>query len=62
MPGWLLLAISRQPKGVSSCHDISDVWKHIISLLDMHVQKGLCDYLTYAATYAPRQAKGKVSL
>lgn len=52
MPGGLLLAISTQPRGVSSCHNINNVWKHIISLLDMHVQNGLCDYLTYAAAYA----------
>ncbi len=41
MPGGLLLAISRQPRGVSLCHNISNVWKHIISPLEMYVQSKL---------------------
>lgn len=51
----LLLAISRRPRGVSSCHNINSVQKNIIPPLDAHVQKGLRDSLTYAATSAACQ-------
>lgn len=64
MPGGLLFTISRQPRGVSSCHNISNVSKHNTSRLDVHVCVCVCAtpcIHTYICTIACRETD-KVNL